>query len=255
MASNSDFNEQNVKIVEVKDYPKRNLLMGLFSLPLLFLISGVASVPFFLLGKLTIIPALLITIFSEIAVILIALSYTDNLKNGAWKKKLRLTGFTWKRFFAGTGIGTVLFVLLQVIATLISKFGGVISDSNTSTDLGTITGVPGYIVLLFVTPVLVPFIEEIFFRGLTFGFVSDALKNKGTTIANIVGVVISTIFFSVAHFQGLSSLTDAFLLIWVAVIAVVHALLVIKTDSICSSYGSHFMYNLLTALSLILATL
>jgi membrane protease YdiL (CAAX protease family) len=67
-------------------------------------------------------------------------------------------------------------------------------------------------------------------------------------VGPLVGIAVSSIFFALAHYQGLDNLSDYMLLGWILVVGAINALLVYKTDSVFTSYGSHLAYNLGTVM-------
>lgn len=242
----------NQQVVVVKDYPARKALAAGFSLPILLMLSTVLMIPLLFIGGLGVGAAVLVTVLAEVLVIWGALAYTGQLKN--WKQALYLTNFSWKNFFMGAGIGLALLILLQVLATVLAHFTSGVESSETSTSLAELEGIQRWIILLIVTPFIVPFVEEVFFRGYILGFLRDMNGKMSKKKATIVGVVVSTIFFAFAHIQGFSTVTDFFLIGWIAAMAVVHSLLVIKTGSVFTAYGSHMAYNLGTVLLTVIAT-
>lgn len=246
---NNKDNVKNQRVVIVKDYPMRNRLMGIFSFPMLILLSTLLSFPVILLTNLGISLAVLITALSEVLIIFFALYYTDKLHG--WRDHLRIHNFKWKNFFIGFSTGMLLFIGLQFFAFLLNLLGGGIKDSDTSSSLTSMNGPEKWVILLLFVPIIIPFIEEVFFRGYTLFFVKDSFANakKGKWW----GIIISSLAFSLAHFQGASSVNDIFLVVWIFVIAIVHSFLVLKTDSIYTSFASHFAYNGFTVVTSIIA--
>lgn len=246
--SDNNSNTKNKKVVVVKNYPARNLTASIFSLPFLVLASAVFSIPLLAFGKLGMTSALLLTIVAEISIVLLALNYVDALKKKIWFKKLRLNNFKWWSLFIGVGIGALMYFLLQGLAIVMGNLGMPIESSDTSVAVTQSTGISYIIASFILVPFVVPFVEEVFFRGYVLGFAYDSMKEKGKKKAVIWGLIISSIVFSLAHFQGLSDSTDIFLLIWIGFMALVNGALFLKTQSIYTSFALHLAYNGLTVL-------
>jgi len=293
MAENNVDESKNPKpakvVVVVKNYPMRNRVASIFSLPFLVLASAIFSVPLLLFGKLGLSAALTLTVVSEIIIVILALNYIDQLKN--WAKKLRLNNFKWSNVFIGIGFGSVMYFLLQGLAIGMNYLGMPIVSSDTSVAITSSTGLSYVIASFILAPFIVPFVEELFFRGYVLGFFYDSfevkekmLKESKKKIKNIKkqekddsekfdeesnsivfteeelknksrknwavfwSLLVSSIVFSLAHFQGLSDSTDIFLLIWIAFMACVNGILFLKTKSIYTSFFLHMTYNGLTLL-------
>lgn len=238
---------KKTKIVIEKNYPLRNGVIGFASFPLLMLFSVVFVIPFVFLNAFTFSTGLLLTIAAEIITILVALKYTDSLKD--WRTKLRLRNFTWKTLAFGFGLGIFMYLLLQALAILSANLGFPVQSSETSVSLGGLAGWERVLLLYIAAPFIVPMIEEIFFRGYTMGFIQDAFKNP--KLGAWIGVIVSSVVFGLAHVQGFSSYGDIFLVCWTTIIAVVNALLMLKFKSLYPSFALHMGYNGITVLSTI----
>lgn len=236
---------EDTKIVTVKNYPMRSRIMGIFSLPLLLIISTIIALPIVLLSAFTFSTGIIMTVAAEIITICIALAYTKGFKD--WRVKLRLQNFNTKNIVLSFGLGVVMMILLQVCVVIVSNFGGKIESSDTSVSLESLHGISRYIILYLMVPFLVPMLEEIFFRGYTMGFIADSFENKKKGF--IIGLIISSIAFSLAHFQGLSSFNDVFLLIWIGLIAVVNGIIMWRTNSVFNAMALHVGYNSVTVVA------
>lgn len=232
------------------DLARRRDFAALMSLPLLFLVSLIVSLPFSII-KIGITGSILLTALSEIIVILWALWYTGQLTD--WRDPLGLhkAKVRWFIFAALAGFG--LFVLLQLLSTLFQKMGMKIESSNTSVAIESLQGVQRSIVLFVVTPFLIPLLEEIFFRGYVFGFLKNGLWGKSKTRKLIISVFVSSLFFAFCHSQatgpnGSTTFNDVFIVVYIFVIAVVSALFVNKMHSIFVSWTLHLTYNLMTVM-------
>lgn len=246
-------NSGKPKVVVVKNFPMRNRVAAIFSLPFLLLVSAFLAFPIviFSRGQFDISTALVMTIAAEILVVVFALVYVGELGN--WVKKLRLNNFEWKNVFGGFGLGLLLFMLLQACAIGLEALGMPIESSDTSTAITSSTGWTYIVIGFILVPIVVPFIEEVFFRGYVLGFFQDSFSDENKRKGTIWAIVVSSIIFSLAHFQGLSNSTDIFLLIWIGFIAVINGILFVKTKSIYTSFALHLAYNGITiALSAII---
>lgn len=236
-------NEQNIVIDE--NIPGRNLAMGIFSLPMLIAISTVVGIPFLAFNMFTIVVAVITTVISELFVIWVALKYTKNLTN--WRDYLKIQKFTGKTFALGLGAGLVMFLALQGVSYLLNNNGFELNSSDTSTTLSANTSVFTHIIIYFIcVPFIIPFVEEIFFRGMIMSAFTTAIKNPKT--GKILAVVVSSIAFGLAHLQGFSTFTDLFIVIWTAIIAVISSLSVLKFNSIWPAFALHLTYNGITVL-------
>lgn len=240
---------KKIKVVTVKNYPMRNRVMGFFSLPLLLLVSTFILIPIMAFNLVNVGTAVIATVVSEIIAIIIALKYTNSLSS--WREKLRLQNFSWKSTILGVTIGFCLMIVLQLLAWGLGHVGLGVESSDTSTSLGELHGISKYIVLFLFVPLVVPAVEEIFFRGYTLGFVVDSFEDKRKGF--IWGTIASVVSFAIAHFQGFNNFTDFFLLGWIGCIALIHCLLVRKTNSVFPAMFSHMTYNGLTVLVTVLA--
>lgn len=236
---------------ELQDlYTFRNIMVAVFGLPLMIIVGFAVTTPFVLFGVNGITAGVLLNILAEILVIILALALVG--KNRNWKDTLYLKNFRFKNIFMGFFIGIGLFVLLQVVSATIEMSGGKVESSNTSSALSNIDGFTKYVVLLIIVPLVVPLIEELFFRGFIFGFIKNSgLKSQKRALT--IGVIVSSVSFGLAHFQGFSSPSDLFVVLLTATIGAVNCWLVYKTDSIYTAYACHAGYNLATSGIMLLA--
>lgn len=259
-------NIENVEISQVKEsifvskVRKRLTLMGLLSVLILTGVATILTVPQVIMMTTQIaagepvsqnlLAALLLTVGAELITIFIALWVVWGLKD--WKNLLMLKNFKWKSVFLGFGIGLVLFVLLQVISNLFEYFGATVESSDTSVGLANLSGWQSFIALGILTPFIVPFIEELFFRGYVLNFMRNGVGSGKKRL--YWAIAVSAFYFSIMHFQGLSTINDVVLLVWIGLIAVVNALLVIRYDSLYPAVAVHVGYNGITSLIMVLAS-
>lgn len=248
---------ENAFIAKIR---KRLTLMGLLSVIILIGIVMIFTIPqvILMMGQISagqevnqnIFVALLLTIAAEITTIVIALWAVWGLKD--WKNLLMLKNFKRKNVLIGFGIGILLFILLQIISSVIAFFGADIESSDTSTSIASLTGWQGFITLALLTPIIVPFVEELFFRGYVLNFMRNGIGSGKKRL--YWAVIVSSFYFAIMHFQGLSSINDVVLLVWVGLIAVINSILVIKYDSLYPAVAVHIGYNGVTSLVMAFAT-
>ncbi|NNE73170.1 MAG: CPBP family intramembrane metalloprotease [Acidimicrobiales bacterium] len=126
-------------------------------------------------------------------------------------------------------------------------FNWIVSDSET--DSGVESQVPGslanvperyVLALILIVGVAVPFIEEVFFRGM----VLRALERGFGTVLAIVG---SSVVFGLAHFRGFD--TAGYAVIGFATVAgLVFAALTVYTGRIAASTIAHMLNNTIVML-------
>lgn len=192
-----------------------------------------------LLSNNTVFLALILTVVAEIVTILFALLMVKGVKE--WKNLLLIKNFSFKHFLMGIGIGVLFFILLQVFSNILNSFGFYSDSSDTSARLDNLSGLYRVMALALFVPIIVPFIEEVFFRGYTLNFIR--LGNGSKRKRTILAISISSVYFSLMHFQGFATVTDIFVLFWTALIAVVNALLTVRYNSIFPAFGTHLAYN------------
>jgi membrane protease YdiL (CAAX protease family) len=230
----------NIKKVVVKDFQKRKTVVGFLILPAVFLFATLFGLPAMFFGGTSIVPALIATLLGEFTAIVWALSYCGELKN--WKSFLKFDKFSIKHVLYAALAGVGLFVLLQVLASLAQSLGFVFENSDTSNSIIELNGVTRFIVSLVVTPMIVPIIEETIYRAIILSSITEgSLKNK--KFVKVLAVLTSVVFFASVHFQGLSSFSDIFVLLWTGFIALVSSIFYLKTRSIYPSIVLHGFYN------------
>jgi membrane protease YdiL (CAAX protease family) len=239
------------KVVVVKDYDVRRRIVALTILPAVFFASLIVGIPVIALigiNNANDIPfwvALSMTIVAELAVIVWGIIFSGFGKK--WATYLKLNNFKWKYLLLGVIAGQVFYWGLQLLAWIAELTGNPVSSSDTSKSLGSVGGVLGTVILVLFVPFIVPFIEEVLFRGVIVSSLQNS-KWKATWIS----VVVSAITFGVLHIQGFGSFTDFAIAIWITLMGGAFAYLYIKTQSLWTSIAAHSVYNL-TSSVLILA--
>lgn len=234
------------------NYPKRRLISGLVSLPLIFAASVMLLMPVTILNPalaLDIRVALPITLVAELVAIAVGLSI--GWPKAEWKEALAFRKPKLSALFVAAGLGISLFFALQGLANLLASNGTPIESSDTSSNLGALTGVSRIIIFYMVSPILVPFIEELFFRGWVFhAFLGSNLPAKTRPAA---AVLISALFFAVLHMQGFSNATDLLIPVWIFFMATVQGALMLRYKSIWVTVTLHIFYNGITVIMSTLA--
>lgn len=234
---------EQITELKARDTSKRRIGAAYASVFIMMFVAVVLTIPVVMFNLLSLSSALLMTVLAEIVAVAMGVSIIKEGSN--WKQALRLHKFTWKSFGIGASIGIVLFILLQACAiglnAIVPEDQGV-GSSETSEMLASASGVELYIIMLLVVPFIVPFVEELFFRGYVFGFLKDSRAPLWSAF------LVSSVYFALLHSQGFSTFGDTFIVLWTGGIAFVHALLVHKYDSIWPAVASHILYNLVTCL-------
>ena len=230
----------------VKDYDVRRRVLALTIVPMLFLASFLTIFPAVLAFGLNIpiVPALLATIVAEILVVAFVVWY-GNLR--PIKDFLYLRVYKWWHLIVGLGAGLLGYVILQAGAIGITSLTGQeIASSDTSAQLGALSGVQAVFILIGLVAILGPFIEELLFRGVIIGSLQNSKWNKPW-----IAIIVSGVTFGIMHFQGFATATDAFVLGWTMVMGFGFALLMLKTKSLWTAVAAHVAYNMVTALLLL----
>lgn len=165
---------------------------------------------------------------------------------------LKIDRFRRQDLMAGMRLGGAMWLGLQVIK-VIAVFSGVHVDPSTTTStLASTSGLWYVFIFLFCVPVLVPFVEELLFRGALSSVFESVLSPRA---ASVLFVVVSTFWFGLAHFQGAASVTDLLVVAWTATIGLVNCLLVLRQKTIWGAFGLHMAHNGITVLLMLIASL
>lgn len=240
------------KSAKVKNYDKRRKIVGFGVVPILFLVSLIIAIPVpFFLSDPTDIPIQVgvgVSLAAEIIALLWALWWAGLLPlremiyfrvNKLWHLAL------------GVGAGLGSYVMLQLVAYgahLIT--GEAVESSETSKQIGELTGAGGVIFLVLFVAILAPFFEELYFRGVVLGSFMHSSLNKPW-----LAIVVSAVSFGIMHIQGFSSVTDFVVLLWITIMGAGFAALVLWTKSVWTSVAAHVTYNGITAVLLVIGIL
>lgn len=165
---------------------------------------------------------------------------------------LRIDEFRRQDLMVGMKLGAAMWLGLQVIK-VIAVFSGVHVDPSTTTStLASTSGLWYVFIFLFCVPVLVPFVEELLFRGALSSVFESVLSPRA---ASVLFVVVSAFWFGLAHFQGAASITDLLVVAWTATIGLVNCLLVLRQKTIWGAFGLHMAHNSITVLLMVISSL
>lgn len=238
-------NNEMIQVVYEKNYPSRRLIAGIFMVPMLLLVSTLLLVPVMVISlelATSMGVAIPLTIAAEILAILWVVKYA--WEPGRWREALYLYRPKLKHVLFGAAVGGVLFLGLQGFALGLGALGLSIESSDTSVSIGALEGMERWMILFFLSPIVVPIVEEIFFRGaLLNSFRNSTIPERWATPA---AIALSSILFALVHVQGLSTVSDFALPAWIAGVAVVNALLMLKFKSVWVAAASHVAYNSIT---------
>lgn len=164
---------------------------------------------------------------------------------------LKIDRFRRQDLMAGMRLGGAMWLGLQVIK-VIAVFSGVhVYPSTTTSTLASTSGLWYVFIFLFCVPVLVPFVEELLFRGALSSVFESVLSPRA---ASILFVIVSTFWFGLAHFQGAASITDLLVVAWTATIGLVNCLLVLRQKTIWGAFGLHMAHNGITVALMLVAS-
>lgn len=179
-------------------------------------------------------------------------SHLSNFLTSPVARFLRIDEFRRQDLMAGMRLGGAMWLGLQVIK-VIAVFSGIHVDPSTTTStLASTSGLWYVFIFLFCVPVLVPFVEELLFRGALSSIFESVLSPRA---ASVLFVVVSTFWFGLAHFQGAASVTDLLVVAWTATIGLVNCLLVLRQKTIWGAFGLHMAHNGITVLLMLIASL
>lgn len=152
---------------------------------------------------------------------------------------------TTKTVFKGVLLGVILYGVLQIIGFISIQAGYPLGSSDTSEMIGTSSVFMMFVMASF----LVPIAEEVFFRGYLFGFLAYPMDKPGT-LRKVSALIVSSVIFGIMHFQGMSTFTDIFILIWLTIVGFIFGLAYLKTGNLMTAIGAHIGYNGISAISM-----
>ncbi|NWF63438.1 MAG: CPBP family intramembrane metalloprotease [Chloroflexi bacterium] len=202
-------------------------------LGLLIIVIAVYLVVVAQLGDSRAIYIFVITTFEMLLLIPIAMIFL--LRRISWKD-LGLRGFDRNNLSLGCGLLVFVYIFM-VINKLIMRALGIISQAESLSEL--IDEIDSPLLFVFVTAIIAPFTEELFFRG----FLFKGLREK---YGWIHALMFSSIIFALFHGQ-IATLIPTFLL------GALFAYLYQRTESVYPGMILHFIINAMGAFALLFA--
>lgn len=221
------------KNLAVQNIEAKKLIKTTGTLILFFCSSLFGYIPITLLGisidHITPIVNTYITCFSDVCVALILIfMYYDDLKKGFYKAKENFNAF----FDFNLKIWIVGFIGMMASNLLINVFAPSAVAGNENAVQGMIDISP--FIMLFTAGIIAPIVEELTFRK----SLQDIIKNK------TVFIIVSGIVFGLLHVVfAYESMIDFLYVIPYSCLGISFAVMVSKTDNICSSIFMHFLHN------------
>lgn len=217
----------------------------------------IMSIPFSLVAALimmispnsSFIAGLFATMLAVISAAIFGMWYTKDLKEYRNFLNIRKPS-RWYWYLIGFAGGIIMFAGLQAVASILMSSGVSVESSETSNTIAGSSGILGIIIMAILVPFVVPIVEELFYRGYILSMLQNSTINKKT--GTIIGIIVSSIFFGIAHIQFTGGASDIFIPIWTGLIGLFNAILVVKSKSIYPAIILHCVYNGITVLSMIL---
>lgn len=231
------------QVVDVKDYASRRAIIGGFSPVVLVLLVAFAAAPVVLFWGASIFPALIGTVLAELLFIAVLVLFC--FPSGERKKALAWNKPGLKPVGLAAFSGILLFAGLQLVAFLLTQAGFPLESSETSKQLLNGEGALSYVLMFFMVPFLVPFIEELTFRGAVMGTLLYS------NLPRAFAVFYSSAFFAFMHLQSFT-FSGLSVVAWILVVALASAWLRLRYDSIFVCTALHVSYNLSTVVASLL---
>jgi membrane protease YdiL (CAAX protease family) len=155
-------------------------------------------------------------------------------------------GLSARRSDLGLGIAAALaaqLVVVPLVALALRPFLGHPDVSRPVQELVDQAGGARALILVMVAVVCAPFVEELFFRGLL-------LRSLQRRVGTGGAVVLSSVFFGLAHPQPLDAGGTVIVMAGLTALALVLALLAVRTGRLGASIVAHSGFNVI---SLVLA--
>ena len=233
--------------VVVRDNEARLRAAAYFSLPLLFIVAIVFTIPLLIIYQLETpptTPLLVATGLTQLAVLALVIWWAG--ERNSWRDTLGLKNYSHRTLLMGGAIGLAFFLVLQGFSTLLPRMGVEVGNSDTTDLFAALPGVERVLVLFLGVSFLVPIIEELYFRGYVLGFL---VKGRGLEErprrdrALLLPVFFSAAMFSLVHFQGLGQLIDFVVLGYTFLFAATIAYYRIATGCLYPAIAAHVIYN------------
>lgn len=215
-------------------------LIGFLSYPAMFLVSiFVLSFIIVFNTELVSSPIVMFGVMALAEILAVLVAYLLS-KSKSFIELFKIRKIKWIKAFYTILIGIALYAGLQVIAIIVSLTGATVESSDTSAILESTVSWERMLLLFVLVPLLIPIIEEFFFRGVIFNFINRGLNGKK---ASVIAYIFSASVFGLAHFQGASSLMDLVVVVWSGLVGLLAAFLYVKNDSIIAPILLHVSYN------------
>lgn len=232
-------------VILSKNWELRRTVSGVFSVPMFLIISTIVLLPFlFIMGtNMSLLFATVATVVSEIIFLWIVKKWAWG--DMTWKDMLVLYKPKTKHIFIGLGVGVLAFIVMQFIAIgLINAFDIELGSSDTSESIINASGLDRLFVTYLFAPFLIPIVEELVFRGAILnGLLNGSTRNWDRWKHYTFSVIVSSVAFSIVHFQGLDNAMDVFVLVWIFFIALINSWLLIRYKSVVVPIAMHIAYN------------
>lgn len=232
--------------------------MSLLTFPLLLLVSMIYVYIFVGLKKsdnLSILDShfLMLAVNLTVVIIVFSLFRSQGIRNF-----FKFQNASLKNIFIGVLTGIWLYFGLQIFSGLINIIFGsddkhIITSSDTSDRISDglqTSSIIAIIVVLFVV-VLAPVFEELIYRATIFGLFERSRINRDKF--PFIAMIVSGFIFGLAHFQGATTATDWFVVIWTSISGMIFCTLLYKTKSIYTSMAAHITYNSITIILSLMA--
>ena len=147
----------------------------------------------------------------------------------------------------GVGVGFVLLVVAVGMGALLTEGLGVGEEESTNTQIiSDAADTEALWVLVIAAVVLAPIVEELFFRGLCLRAIESRF---GTTI----GVLGSTVLFTIPHFTNPSLAGTVVLFAIIGLVGLGLAILTVKTRRLGPAIIAHALFNGVGVLAVLVA--
>lgn len=190
------------------------------------------------------------TVAGELVIIALFVLVTQDVRH--WRKWTGLENCRIKDVLIGVGVGILFIIGLMIVNMIAYAISGSSSESSETTQiLSSFHGPLFILVFCVMTPLIIPIIEEVLFRGLIRNFITVGFH--ATKRAHVVAVVINALFFGLAHWQGGGSWSSLLGVIYPTFIAIMVALLAIRYKSLFPAIAAHATYNAITVVFVLLS--
>lgn len=160
-----------------------------------------------------------------------------------WKGRNIRLDFGWRfekiDLAYGVGVGVAMLFLAALVSFGVSALVGLDPGADESSNTQIISDAadgPAFIIILVAAVVLAPIVEELFFRGLCLRAIERRFGTK-------VGVIGSTLLFTLPHFTNPSLAGTTVLFAAIGTVGLVLAILTVKTGRLGGAVIAHAVFN------------